>query len=423
MGRALRIAIVGYGTGGQASALMLSADGHQVEVFERAPVLGPVGAGFLLQPVGLAVLWEMGLLDAVIGHGAVVSRLYGQTLQGRPVMDMRYRELDPRLCGLGLQRGALFGLLDAAWQQGRRIHRGCEVVAVDVEAGTLTDAQGRRHAGYDLIVVADGAASALRGQVVPARLDRPYPWGAQWCLVEQGDWPWIDELQQRYVAARRMVGMLPVGTRPGDPVPRLSFFWSLPVAALDRGVGDPQRWRDDVATVWPEAAERLRATEVPTGLAVARYRDAVHRDWSRGRAVLLGDAAHAMSPQLGQGVNMALLDARALREALRGDGSVADALARYQRQRRRHVGIYHFWSRWLTPLFQSGHDVAAWWRDRLFHPLSRVPGGRGQMLRVLTGTRNGWMGRMALEDAFVEALATLTSDSQDSVPRSVAQID
>lgn len=57
-GKRLRIAIVGYGTGGQASALMLSRDGHHVEVFERAPLLGPVGAGFLLQPIGLAVLWE-----------------------------------------------------------------------------------------------------------------------------------------------------------------------------------------------------------------------------------------------------------------------------------------------------------------------------------------------------------------------------
>lgn len=407
MGGRLRIAIVGYGTGGQASALMLSRDGHAVEVFERALELGPVGAGFLLQPVGLAVLWEMGLLDDVLGHGAMVTRLYGQTSRGRPVMDMRYGELDKRLFGLGLQRGALFGLLDAAWQEGRQIHRGCTVASIDTERGSVTDAEGHRHDGFDLIIVADGTASRLRNQVVPATLDRPYPWGAQWCLVEQGDWPWIDELRQRYVAARRMVGMLPVGTRPDDPVRRLSFFWSMPTASLDDGVMDADRWREDVAAVWPEAADRLRATDVPTGLAVARYRDAVHRHWSHGRAVLLGDAAHAMSPQLGQGVNMALLDAHALRDALRVHGAVADALAAYERQRRSHVGIYHFWSRWLTPLFQSDRDTAARWRDRLFHPLSRVPGGRGQMLRVLTGTRKGWFGRFPLSDGFVDTLAAM----------------
>jgi len=409
LGRRLRIAIVGYGTGGQASALMLSRDGHAVEVFERVAEPGPVGAGFLLQPVGLAVLWEMGLLGCVLGHGAMVKRLYGQTSHGRPVMDMRYGELDRRLFGLGLQRGALFGLLDAAWQEGRRIHRGCTVVSVDAGRGSITDAEGRRHEGYDLVVVADGTASRLRNQVVPARLDRPYPWGAQWCLVEQGDWPWVDELQQRYMAARRMVGMLPVGTRPGDPVRRLSFFWSVPVASLDGGAVDADRWREDVAAVWPEAAARLGATDVSTGLAAARYRDAVHRHWFHGRAVLLGDAAHAMSPQLGQGVNMALLDAHALRDALRTNKSLADALAAYEGRRRAHVGIYHFWSRWLTPLFQSDRDAASRWRDRLFHPLSRVPGGRGQMLRVLTGTRKGWLGRFPLAEGFVDALAVATA--------------
>lgn len=409
MARRLRIGIAGYGTGGQAAAILLSRDGHAVDVFERAAVLGPVGAGFLLQPTGLSVLWELGLLDAALAHGAVVTRLHGQNLRGRAVMDMRYRDLDARLFGLGLQRGALFELLDAAWRDDRHVHCGCTIVSVDAERGTLTDADGRVHGGYDLVVVADGAASLLRAQVVRPRMDRPYPWGARWCLVDAGDWPWPDELRQRYVAARRMAGMLPVGMRPGDAVRRLSFFWSTPVSALDAGINDAQAWRDEVAELWPEAAERLHAIDVPAGLAVARYRDAVHARWFRDRAVLLGDAAHAMSPQLGQGVNMALLDARALRDALRGGDSIGAALATYQRVRRAHVGIYHFWSRWLTPLFQSDHDFAAHMRDVLFHPLSRMPVARGQMLRVLSGTRRGWLWRFALPAGFVDALAPIRS--------------
>ena len=56
-----RIAIVGYGTGGQACALALLRDGHAVELFERVPEPGPVGAGFLLQPTGLQALWQLGL--------------------------------------------------------------------------------------------------------------------------------------------------------------------------------------------------------------------------------------------------------------------------------------------------------------------------------------------------------------------------
>ena len=104
----LRIAIVGYGTAGQAAAVLLARDGHRIDVFERAPEPGPVGAGFLLQPSGLQVLWRMGLLAQVLAHGARVDRLYGETPCGRAVMDMRYAGLDARLYGVGLQRGALF---------------------------------------------------------------------------------------------------------------------------------------------------------------------------------------------------------------------------------------------------------------------------------------------------------------------------
>lgn len=404
MTRALRIGIVGYGTAGQAAALLLTRDGHQVDVFERAPGLGPVGAGVLLQPTGLQVLWSLGLLDAVLTHGMRVRRLYGETAAGRPVMDMRYRELDARLCGIGLQRGALFGLLDAAWTQGRHVQCGTAITHVDAEAGTLRDGDGHTHGPYDLVLVADGAHSSLRTQVAAPRLDVPYPWGAQWCLVPAGDWPWLDELRQRYVAARRMVGMLPVGTRPGDDVPRISFFWSLPTHALEARM-DVEAWRADVAAVWPDAAHLLRGTCVHTGLAQARYRDSVARTWHRGRAVLIGDAAHAMSPQLGQGVNMALMDADALARALRTHPRVDDALAAYQRERRAHVGIYHLWSRWLTPVFQSERDGVAWLRDHAMHPLSRLPGGRGQMLRVLTGTRSRWQGVLKLDPGFLARMA------------------
>ena len=405
MKTSMRIAIVGYGTAGQALALALSRDDHRVEVFERVPEPGPVGAGFLLQPTGLSALWELGLLDDALRYGAVVKRLFDETPTARPVMDMRYRELHPALFGLGMQRGAIFRMLDAAWTQERQLHCGREIAHVDHQRGVLRDAQGDEHGAYDLIAVADGAASKLRAEIGEIAFDRPYPWGAQWCLVPAGDWPWRDELRQRYRRARRMAGMLPVGTRPDDPVPRLSFFWSLPAAALAEAGRDAARWREELAEVWPEALDCLRDIAIPDGLAQARYRDTVLRRWHRGRAVLVGDSAHAMSPQLGQGANMALVDALTLRDALRDADSVPAALHVYERGRRAHLSAYHFWSRWLTPMFQSEHDRIAMMRDAVFHPMSRIPGGRGQMLRVLTGTRRGWFGTFALSDAFVETLA------------------
>ena len=124
-----------------------------------------------------------------------------------------------------------------------------------------------------------------------------------------------------------------------------------------------------------------------------------------GRVVFLGDAAHAMSPQLGQGANMALLDAQALASALQRATTIDDALAGYARERRAHVPIYQFISRWLTPLFQSDHDNVARLRDALFGPLGRAPILRGEMLKVLAGVKCGLFGRLrpALREVVEEA--------------------
>ena len=87
---------------------------------------------------------------------------------------------------------------------------------------------------------------------------------------------------------------------------------------------------------------------------------------------------------------------------MRAVDSIPEALGAYQQDRRHHIGIYHFWSRGLTPLFQSERDLAAWGRDRVLHPMSRLPLVRLQMLQVRTGTRRGWWGKHALSPEFLE---------------------
>ena len=327
------VAIVGYGTGGQAAALALARHGYHVEVFERVANPGPVGAGFLLQPTGLQALWRLGLLDQACALGAPVARLHGETSEGRAVMDMRYADLDPRLCGVGMQRGALFALLhEAIGLEGDiQLHSGHAIAELDCGGGRLRDANGRWHGPFDVVVVADGSASSLRAAVTGMRIDAPYPWGALWCLLPEGDWVWPTELRQRYHRARQMAGMLPVGRMPGDAVRRLSFFWSLPVTQFDawRDAGR-DAWLGELQALWPRARERLGDDFPVECLARASYRDAIPKHWSHGRAVLLGDAAHAMSPQLGQGVNMALVDAIALAEALEQSDSLPAVFAVYK---------------------------------------------------------------------------------------------
>lgn len=410
------VAVIGYGSGGQAAALALARSGHSVEVFERVPHPGPVGAGFLLQPSGLQALWQLGLLDQACMLGVPIGRLHGETAQGRAVMDMRYRDLDARLCGVGMQRGALFAMLHdvIAAHAAVELHPGHAIVELDCEAGRMRDASGRWHGPFDIVVVADGASSGLRAAVTGMRIDAPYPWGALWCLLQEGDWPWPGELRQRYRLARQMAGMLPVGCMPGDPARRLSFFWSVPSRDFGawRAAGR-DAWMRELQALWPEAHARLGVEFDVDCLARATYRDAVPKRWWKGRAVLLGDAAHAMSPQLGQGVNMALADAASLAVHVSEAGSLEACFATHEAERRAHLSAYHRLSRWLTPMFQSDRDLMARCRDAAFLPLGRLPVARGQMLRVLAGTQQGWWGRYRLDQRFPMAL-------QDAILRSGA---
>ena len=389
----LRIAIIGYGTAGQAAALFLGAQGHELSIYEQAPAPGPVGAGFLLQPTGLGVLARLGLHEHALAQGRRIERLLGVNGKGRRVMDMRYADHAPYCFGLGLTRGALFSLLRDAYDEAHRIHTGVCIEGVTEDGASLRDRDGNTHGPFDLIVAADGAHSRLRRALPQAQRCREtlYPWGAVWCLLPMRDWPHGGELRQRYAGAREMIGLLPVGRRVDHEGEWLTFFFSLPgeqVKAFDAAAVSALRRR--VAALWPEASGLLDGIDTPEQLQRARYRDVVLRHPVQGRMVFVGDAAHAMSPQLGQGVNMALLDAEALADTLAEHAALNEALAGYARRRRDHLAVYQRLSRWLTPLFQSSHDRLAWWRDAAFHPLSRLPWAKGQTLKILTGTKKAW---------------------------------
>ncbi len=388
----LRIAIVGYGAAGQAAALLLSAQGHALSVFEQAAAPGPVGAGFLLQPTGLAVMAELGLLQQALACGQRIERLVGRSHRGRRLMDMRYADHAPGCFGLGMTRGSLFTVLRAGYADAARIHTGVRINSIDAAGDRLCDSAGLIHGPFDLIIAADGAHSQLRASA-PALVGRQtvYPWGAVWCLLPAEGWPHQDSLQQRYAGVREMVGLLPVGQRADRDGRWLTFFFSLPgeqVDAFDASALDKLRQR--MSILWPAAAPLLAGIDAPRQLQRARYRDVRLRHPVQGRLVFIGDAAHAMSPQLGQGVNMALLDASVLSKALTKHARVDDALAHYARSRRSHLAVYQQMSRWLTPLFQSDRDGLAWLRDLVFGPVGRLPLARGQMLKILTGTKVGW---------------------------------
>ena len=126
-----------------------------------------------------------------------------------------------------------------------------------------------------------------------------------------------DLLEQRYERASKMAGILPLGARPGDPTPKIAFFWSIRSDRIaDWRAAPLDEWKAKVRALWPAIAPLLDQIGAHDELTVATYRHRTLRTPLSDGVVHIGDSYHAASPQLGQGANMALLDAAALDIAL-----------------------------------------------------------------------------------------------------------
>src|SRR5882724_3102457 len=102
MGGHLRVGIVGCGVAGLTSAVVLGRGGHEVTLIERAPVLGPVGAGLLLQPSGQLGLRRLGLLEEVVARAEPIEGLHALTHRRRTLVRLCYRAIDPAMVGYGV---------------------------------------------------------------------------------------------------------------------------------------------------------------------------------------------------------------------------------------------------------------------------------------------------------------------------------
>ena len=136
----------------------------------------------------------------------------------------------------------------------------------------------------------------------------------------------------------------------------------------------------------------------------ARYAHFTARRVSRGNLVLIGDASHMTSPQLGQGANHGLIDAVVLSDALLASKSTEVALRLFTEHRKRHVGFYQFASALMTPFFQSDSQLLAMVRDLTFHRMKILPYLQREMVLTLAGLKTG-MFSSASPDEIVNCLA------------------
>lgn len=387
MGRTFDIAVAGLGIAGSAVAARLARDGHRVTVLERATRLGPVGAGILLQPSGQAILDRWGLLGELAPRCEPIEALHAVHSGGRTLVRIPYAMTGSDCRGLGVHRAHLFELL----------HRECVETGVTIRLGVevtdridaadhvrVRDTDGREHGPFDWLLIADGSHSRLRRRLAQVRFDHEYRYGALWRV---GHLPDVrGELRQTVRGTRQLIGLLPTGGG------RCSFFASLRaddrVATIERGF---EPWRDEIVATCPLAAPLLAELRNFDDLVFTTYR-AVWMKSPRGpRTLFLGDAAHATSPHLGQGVNLALIDAEELATAVRETGDLEPAARLFQRRRRAQIRFYALLTAALTPFFQSSGFVKARLRDLALPWLPRVPWISRQMALTMSGVKTDWL--------------------------------
>ncbi len=379
----LEVAIAGAGIGGLSLATMLARRGAKVVVYDQMEAPQPIGSGFVLQPTGLAILKAMDLFDAIAARGQVITRMHGALAggssgQGKTVLEISYPG-DGH--GIAVQRVALFDLLlCAAISAGVRFETNARTTGV-IEGGRpalLLDG-GRATPSADLVVDAMGANSPIGHD--PAK---ELNYGALWATV-----PWPEggpfhphELEQRYERASHMAGVLPVGTAREGAAPMATFFWSLRNRDIDawRTAGR-EAWLERVNALWPQALPLAKVAEP----IHARYRHHTRKPVTGRGVIRIGDAWHATSPQLGQGANMAMIDAASLASALSRAPSIDEAFALHLRQRGPHVWLYQTLSLVLTPFYQSDSRILPAMRDIAIGPTTRMPLVRQLVSRLVTG--------------------------------------
>ena len=394
--RALDIGIVGCGFAGAASAAFLARSGHRVTVYEEFNEPAALGAGIVLQPTGMTVLAELGVLDRVLERGTRLDALHCVTPSGQTVVRLAYEKLSPGLFGLGLHRGALFQILhERALAERVTVQHGSPAYRIVNEQGRarLLATDGSELGRHELVIVANGARSKLRRDSGLVRRERPYPWGALWFVAQDPNRYYVRNLRQIAHGTRHFLGLLPTGFGARGAHPdehQVSLFWSIRMdrvaEAREAGL---ESWKEQVLGYEPQARFVLDQIQHMDQLVATGYHDVVLWPWHSQRTVFIGDAAHAMSPQLGQGTNLALMDASALAQLLALDLPLPVALERYSRLRRAHLDFYQFASRWLTPLFQSDLQLLGPLRNLAMGLGCRLPWLEREMIRTMSGIKLG----------------------------------
>lgn len=351
--------VIGAGIGGLAAGIALRRAGLEVEIFERADAIHEAGAGISLWANAIDALDSLGVGDAIrsasVPYAAAGLRSWrGPVLSSISTDELRRAFTMPVIV---LHRADLLAALRDAFGTSR-IRFGRRCVRVEQAAtGVSAELDEGRSAGGDLLIGADGLRSVVRASVHGEARPR-YAGCTAWRSVVEFDagrvhatetWGRGSVFGQVPISAGRVYWYATKNVPEGEPrsanerARLLELFrgWHAPIEALIEAADEATILRHDIYDRPPVAT------------------------WGRDRVTLLGDAAHPMTPYLGQGGCQALEDAVALGRSLRDQTDVAAALRSYEAERVGRANMFVRRSRLVARIAQLEHPIAVGIRNTL----------------------------------------------------------
>ena len=350
------VVILGGGIGGLACAVALQKHGLACHVFEQAPRLEEVGAGLLLTPNAVAVLEALNLLAQLRPHALITPAWHILDPQGRDLQVLRpFPSGQP---ALSTRRSDLQRVLAGALA-GESLHLDHEATSLVLQQdGVRVRFRDRADVVAPLVVVADGAASRLRRALPRARPLRDQGYVGWRALVDRAPAGWSDGRVTETWGSGRRFGIAAVGGGRTYWYASANTDLIEPYNALSR--------RELLAGLfhgWHAPVEELIAASDDEAVLQHPIADSGPiASWSAwGRVAMLGDAAHPLTPNLGQGAAMALEDAWTLARCLATDRPIDKALKHYRQHRRGRVAVVWAASRLLGQVIQ----VTEPWQEAL----------------------------------------------------------
>ena len=364
------VLVIGGGIGGLTAAVALRQKGFAADVYEAAPELLPVGKGIWVPTNAMQVLDRLGLGGAVAAAGWPLERIEVWTAAGVRLTDVDLRPVEARYgwTTISIHRAELVRVLADALPPGA-LHLGkrCAGFAEDAGGVTARFEDGTQARG-DLLVAADGIKSVVREGLFPGVRFR---YAGQTCyrgVAEMELPPDLARVCREVWGGAARFGFSAVGPR--------QVYWFAPVTApADSPAPAGAELAGHLAALYgafpdpiPEVVRRTPPGEV---IRTDLYDFAPLGRWWRGRVALLGDAAHAMTPNLGQGGAQAIEDAYVLADKLAANASAEAAFAEYERVRlpkakhvvrtaRRLGRLAHV----RSPLLRAVRDAVIRWTPR-----------------------------------------------------------